>query len=252
MKRTFRPDHKKLIFFDMNDTLVHSERTFDSGFRELIREFTGRWERSSEDAVSPDAVLDKYKKEWARRSRAKRRNASRESQRQDSLRAALGGLPIAMSDRAIKQFFRDMQTHRAAHSVLYPDTASVLADLDAHYKLAVISNGSKDTAEAILARHRLDTFIPGSRIFASKQAGASKPSPLLFQHALQACRIKPSQAVMVGNSWTHDIAGATRVGMDAVWIQANHPKKITQRKVGKEKIVIIRSIGQLRAIFIGE
>jgi HAD superfamily hydrolase (TIGR01549 family) len=249
VKRVFHPDQKSFIIFDLNDTLIDTERTFDSGFKELVREMTGRWVKEHQDSWSPESILTKYKAEWRKKSRSKKKAGARLAQKHASLRAALQGSPVPVSDRFARQFFRDLKLGRAKHAVLLPGVKETVSALSNRYKLAVITNGGKEQTESILERKGLLKHIPRSHIFASTEIGLSKPNPLLFQHALKTMGAKPAQTVVVGNSWRHDIYGATRAGIDAVWLNSTNPKKISQRRVGKERVFLIRKFEQLRTLF---
>jgi HAD superfamily hydrolase (TIGR01549 family) len=245
VKQAFRPDLKKIIFFDMNDTLVDVERTFDAGFKDIIREWTVRWDSGGSNAWSPEAILDKYKSEWNKRSKSKK-SSSRSSLKQASLRAALAGTPITVSERFARHFFRTLKLERVKHAALLPGVKETVISLTHRYQIAIISNGSKDQIEAILERKGLLKYIPRSHIFASAEIGHAKPSSLLYQHALKTMGVKPLQAVMVGNSWRNDIMGAVRSGIDAIWLSHTNSKKKSQRKVGKQRIYFIRRFEQLR------
>jgi 2-haloacid dehalogenase/putative hydrolase of the HAD superfamily len=45
-----------------------------------------------------------------------------------------------------------------------------------------------------------------------------KPSPKLFQLALNAFTAEKSQMVFVGDSLVHDIRGAKAIGLSTIWI----------------------------------
>jgi putative hydrolase of the HAD superfamily len=51
----------------------------------------------------------------------------------------------------------------------------------------------------------------------SVEVGYLKPHPALFEHALAELRVRPGEALMVGNSLAEDIAGAQRLGIAAAW-----------------------------------
>ena len=51
----------------------------------------------------------------------------------------------------------------------------------------------------------------------SETAGVSKPDPRIFAIALEELGVKPHEAVMLGDSWSADIAGARAAGIRAVW-----------------------------------
>lgn len=51
----------------------------------------------------------------------------------------------------------------------------------------------------------------------SVEVGYLKPHPAIFRFALDALAIRPSEALMVGNSLAEDVAGAQAVGIAAAW-----------------------------------
>lgn len=44
-----------------------------------------------------------------------------------------------------------------------------------------------------------------------------KPEPALFLRALELLQARPAEAVMIGDGYTTDIEGATRLGIDCIW-----------------------------------
>jgi putative hydrolase of the HAD superfamily len=54
-------------------------------------------------------------------------------------------------------------------------------------------------------------------LIVSEEAGLSKPDPGIFQMALDRLNVHAEDAVMVGDSWTADVAGARACGMRAFW-----------------------------------
>ena len=51
----------------------------------------------------------------------------------------------------------------------------------------------------------------------SEEVGAAKPRPEIFVEALRRSGVTAEHAVMFGDSWTTDIAGARAAGLRAVW-----------------------------------
>jgi putative hydrolase of the HAD superfamily len=51
----------------------------------------------------------------------------------------------------------------------------------------------------------------------SEQVGASKPAPRIFEAALAAAGVAAGEAVMFGDAWPTDVAGARAAGIRAVW-----------------------------------
>ena len=54
-------------------------------------------------------------------------------------------------------------------------------------------------------------------VIVSERAGVSKPDPRIFAIALEELDVRPEEAVMVGDSWKADIAGARAAGLRPVW-----------------------------------
>jgi len=61
-----------------------------------------------------------------------------------------------------------------------------------------------------LARH-------GLPLVTSEEVGVSKPAGRIFEVALEQARVRPEHAVMLGDAWHTDIAGAQSAGIAAVW-----------------------------------
>lgn len=244
----FSSAHKKVLFFDMNDTLIDQQRTFTIGFKEALKEYTGRWNKTGAD-WSSDTIWNRYQAEWKRRSSpSRKKRISKTELQQICMRHALAPYPFTINDAMVRAFFRQIRSRRHLYAVLFPDVLNTLKVLSRHYKLAVISNGDREQIELHCERLGLDTYFPKNHLFTSKKIGYAKPNIAIYLHAVKALNIQPAQGIMIGNSWKNDIYGATRAGLDAIWIHPTHVKKTSQRKVGKERVAIIRHFGQLTQI----
>ena len=104
-----------------------------------------------------------------------------------------------------------------------PGARDVLQQLHRSYRLIVATNAVLSDAALVrtaLARVGLDGFIED--IVTSLETGASKPEPAFFAAALRAAfpegERRPDKAVMVGDTWETDIAGAMAAGLRTVWL----------------------------------
>jgi putative hydrolase of the HAD superfamily len=91
-----------------------------------------------------------------------------------------------------------------------------------NYKLGVISNGRTIKQWEKLVGLRLHHFF--DTVITSEECGCEKPAVRIFEAALKALKVKPSEAVMVGDKYESDIIGARNAGMHAVWIKKGRPK----------------------------
>jgi undecaprenyl-diphosphatase len=106
-----------------------------------------------------------------------------------------------------------------------------LRRLRPHYRLLVVTNaddsGERDVLAA-LSRVGLDGLVDG--VVSSRDVGARKPDALFYRAALlRAGRaglpLAPSRAVMVGDSWPNDVAGARAAGLRAVWLNPSKARR---------------------------
>jgi putative hydrolase of the HAD superfamily len=101
----------------------------------------------------------------------------------------------------------------------YPEVPAVLERLRAGgARLAVVSNWDvslHDVLERTALRPLVDTVV------ISAELGAAKPDPAIFREALERLGARPSEAMHVGDSVEHDVAGARAAGLEAVLVARN-------------------------------
>ncbi len=110
---------------------------------------------------------------------------------------------------ALYDFFAEPQAWQ-----LYPETRHTLTALHGReYQLGVISNFDSrlfGLLDGLDIGHFFDPIV------ASTHAGAAKPEPAIFQHALSAHGLRPQEALHIGDSYDMDVVGARNAGLTAV------------------------------------
>ena len=100
---------------------------------------------------------------------------------------------------------------------LYEESLEVLAALSPRYRLVLVTNGPSDFQREKIAAVGLEPKVHG--VVVSGELGHWKPAPEIFHHALELAGASPSQALMVGDSLRHDIAGARAAGLHTLWVR---------------------------------
>jgi putative hydrolase of the HAD superfamily len=106
-----------------------------------------------------------------------------------------------------------------------PEAAAALAALQPTWTLAVATNATESAEaeiRAALARVELDHFF--ERIYCFRTLGRQKPDPVYFTAILADLELPPERVVMVGDSFTADVAGAVQCGLAAVWFNPRTPE----------------------------
>ena len=107
---------------------------------------------------------------------------------------------------------------------------------------AVLSNTAVSDSNSV---QRLLTRLGVAKFFSVIVATQSeldadrpgKPDRVVFQQVLEELNVMPEEAVMVGNSWDHDVVGALRAGLYAFWI--TNPD-VSMGRPSKEQIAMPR------------
>ncbi len=102
------------------------------------------------------------------------------------------------------------------HADLLPGAADFIHAVHGRMKLALVSNGVSAIQRSRLAKCPLTPLFDA--IVISEEVGAAKPDPKLLYVAMDmlGCTDK-SQAVMIGDSLTADIAAANNAGVDSIF-----------------------------------
>jgi putative hydrolase of the HAD superfamily len=132
------------------------------------------------------------------------------------------------------------------HFVLYqdvPETLHALARQDV--QLGLISNSHR-SLESFQEHFELDGLIDIA--ISSSQHGYMKPHPSIFEAALKMAGVRPSEAMMVGDSLTQDIEGARRVGMTGVLVRRSE----TASETFAGDVPVIKSLLELPKMVSGD
>jgi len=100
----------------------------------------------------------------------------------------------------------------------YPDARSTLLELRSRgFRLGIVTNRAFGGERFRQDLRELGLDIGWDSVSVSVEVGFLKPHAALFEHALAALGIAPSDALMVGNSLLEDVAGAHALGVAAAW-----------------------------------
>ena len=193
------------VFFDVDFTLIHPGPRFQaSGYRETCARYGVTVEPALFDAAVAGAttVLDSAEHEFdpgvfiAYTAR---------------IIELMGGDP-EKAEAPAREIYDEWASHD--HFSLYDDVEETLRVLKARgLELGLISNGHR-SLESFQSHFALDGLI--SVTVSSLAHGFMKPHASIFRAALDLAGVPAEEAVMVGDSYPHDIVGAEQVGMRGV------------------------------------
>ena len=117
---------------------------------------------------------------------------------------------------------------------------SALEKLHGRYKLGIVSNFAiPECVDKLLVKHCLDKFF--HVVVVSAAVNKRKPSPEIFQKALNKIGVTAENAMFVGDTADADIMGAKATGMKTIFIERRLQKEVDTACPDR----IIRSLNEL-------
>ncbi len=203
------------VVFDFDDTLFDHRHSSREGLRAVWKRYTCFHEMTLEELEKEhseileqihfsDVLFGKMTIEEARAERFKYLFLNR-------------GIEIDFntSDNAAQIYRMSYQKHRRRAE----GAEEILKLFKNQYKIAIVTNNLISEQEEKLEYLGLTKYI--DLMLTSEEARVPKPDPQIFNLLLAMLKIKPEEAVMIGDSWEHDIIGAHNAGMKCIWLNHN-------------------------------
>ena len=198
----------RAVLFDLDDTLFDHRRSARAALREVHRAHAAdldfaafeRHHAAYLEAMHVEVLAGRLGLDDARRERFRK------------VFLALGvRLDAAAVDAVASAYRTGYMTARRA----LPGAADLLAALRPHARIVIVTNNLLEEQQDKLAHCGLTPMVDA--LVASEDVGVSKPDARIFDIALERAGVEADRAVMVGDSWANDVAGAHAVGIRAVW-----------------------------------
>lgn len=231
----------RAVLFDLDDTLfdhrrsaraalqqVHRGHAADLDFAAFERHHASHLEEMHLEVLGGRIGLDDARRERFRR-----------------VFLALGVTLDPHAVDAVASAYRTgyMTARRALHGA-----GALLTALRPHARIVIVTNNLLDEQQDKLEYCGLAEMVDA--LVASEDVGVSKPAPEIFRIALERAEVAADCAVMVGDSWANDIAGARNAGIRAVWF---NPERLPRpaEPAGVTEIHALQPAGAIVPILLG-
>lgn len=193
----------KLVIFDLWNTLIYKKVNLDTYHKVLQKK---KVKISREDFVG---VFEKsvQTKKWRSERKAYKRLCK--------------NLGLKTSKENV-DFIMNLRDKREETVKTYSHTSSILRKIKKQgYKLGIISNVSIFSVKRI-KKHTTFLKYVDYPLF-SYLAGTVKPDPKIFRKMLKKARVKPEEALMIGDNYENDVKIPRSLGMKAIHYK-NYPQ----------------------------
>jgi len=160
--------------------------------------------------------------------------------RYNRLRQSFDAIAYEISDEQIECIAVEYLNFLPEFNHLFVDAIETLEYLKGRYKLHIITNGFAATQFKKLHHSQLTDYF--ETVTNSETAGAKKPNPVIFEHALKVAEASRSESIMIGDSLSADVQGALDFGMRAIFFNPN-------RVPVDQGIVQIANLAELKTYF---
>lgn len=230
---------KKAIFFDLDDTLLWDKKSVETAFQktcdyastkvgvksveleEAVRESASQLYDSYETRPFTQMIgINPFEGLWGTFD-----DPGEDFQKMKLLIADYqqqawtnGLLKLGIEDETLgKELASYFPRMRKESPFVYEETFEVLDILKNNYTLLLITNGSPSLQNTKLEiTPKISPYF--DHIVISGAFGKGKPDPSIFEHALELVSVSKEEVLMVGDNLMTDILGASRVGIQSVWI----------------------------------
>jgi HAD superfamily hydrolase (TIGR01549 family) len=231
----------KAVLFDLDDTLFDHRRSSRAALTEVHR-VHGRgtdldaFEREhtlSLEVMHLEVLAGRMGLDDARRERFRR------------VFSALGISPDEAEVDAAASAYRSgyMVARRALDGA-----AELLLALRPHARIGIVTNNLLEEQRDKLAYCGLAECV--DVLIASEDVGVSKPDRGIFDIALTRIGVSAGNAVMVGDAWVNDIAGAVNAGIRAIWFNPDR-KPAPEDPAGVPEIHALAPAADLLPLLLG-
>ncbi|MFJ7975850.1 HAD family hydrolase [Peribacillus sp. JNUCC 23] len=236
----------KAIFFDLDDTLLWDQKSISEAFKATCEFAVEKYEVDAlqlEEAVREEARklyasyetysftqmigINPFEGLWGdfgdEGIEFGKMKEFAPAYRRDSWTRGLKSLGINDEEFGAELAER-FPKERKKRPFLYDETFQVLDELHDKYRLLLLTNGSPELQNTKLAiTPELAPYF--DHIVISGGFGKGKPDVSIFEHALERMDVSKDEVLMVGDNLMTDILGASRLGIQSVWINRHEKER---------------------------
>ena len=226
-----RKERIKAIFFDLDDTLINSQKAQFNAiceFKKRYKEFE-QVDRNEFAKLWKNITSEKYEKYL-------NNEISFEQQRIERMKDLFLYYSVNITDEEAKERFKYYYKTYEKNWIVFDDTEELLEYLHSKYKLAIISNGDGEQQRRKIQKTGLNSYF--AEIVISGEVGVSKPDRKIFELTCEKMNVKPEECIMIGDKFSVDVGGGINAGITSIWVDRKRDSTNYKYKVNKLSQII--------------
>jgi YjjG family noncanonical pyrimidine nucleotidase len=223
----------KHIFFDLDHTLWDFDKNSELAFERILNNYFPNIK--VEDFIAIYAPINQAC--WKLYQKDK---ITHQELRYKRLKDTFDTLDQEISDKQIDLVSDEYIEFLPDFNHLFDDAIEVLNFLNDKYQLHIITNGFAEVQYKKLNNSNISHYF--KTITNSELAGAKKPNPIIFEHALKVANAQKNESIMIGDCLDADVNGALDFGIEAIFFNPNQIEVI-------QSINQITNLAELKKLF---
>ena len=223
----------KHIFFDLDHTLWDFDKNSELAFERILNNYFPNID--VKDFINVYVTINQSC--WKLYQKDK---ITHQELRYKRLKDTFDILKQEISDKQIDIISDEYIEFLPDFNHLFDDAIEVLDFLSQNYKLHIITNGFAEVQYKKLNNSNISHYF--ETITNSELAGAKKPNPIIFEHALSVANAQKNESIMIGDCLDADVNGALDFGIEAIFFNPNQIKVI-------QSINQIINLAELKKLF---
>ncbi|MBQ8650596.1 MAG: YjjG family noncanonical pyrimidine nucleotidase [Flavobacteriales bacterium] len=229
----------KTIFWDLDHTLWDFERNSGEALRETLYglNLVGRNGLEVDDFIERYHVIND--RMWDEYRRGLIEKEDLRARRFDEALGLYGIREEGLGERFASMYL-DICPRKKN---LFPYANEVLEKLSRKYPQYIITNGFSEVQSIKMNNDGLSPYI--RRTITSEEAGAKKPSPVIFEYAMREVNATPSESIMIGDDLDNDVIAALNAGFArGIWFNPTGKN----RDIWDDRIIEIHTLAEILEI----
>ena len=233
----------RAILLDLDDTILDDEAGRMRAWELVVECVLDAHPALAAGAVH-EAIMASTEWFWSDPERHRRGRLDLDAARAEIIEGGLSALGRRDPELAVLASRRHGE-HREQSQRVLGGALRALQWLRSRFELtALVTNGASAPQRAKIERFGLTDYF--DHIQVEGEFGRGKPDAAVYRHVFELLGVRPREALMVGDSISHDVEGALRLGMQAVLLARSG-----QTDTPVENVPVITSLSELPSVIEG-
>ena len=194
---------KKLIVFDLDNTLIDRQRAFTEMMKNRIELTLPENKKHLKEQAIQDILM------WDDNGTVSRSVSFKKYCEKYEV--------TCMTSEELSTYWT---TISGSVVYLFDDVVEVISYLKEKYRLAILTNGSPISQRRKLESTGILDMFELSVV--SGEVGIDKPDPRIFDVMCEKLNVEPAECLYIGDNYVNDVLGARNAGWNAIYLNRLH------------------------------